>query len=103
MSVEEEVRERDLFEIANLLRPNNWKAFGRSLGLDGVQLQDLEFQYRSETPRELRLQMLLLWHQQCPSGQLGWDTLREAAQDNRIMPVVRYIEERQGMTFPLCS
>ena len=103
MSAEEEVRERDLSEIANLLRPNNWKDFGRSLGLDGVQLHDLEFQYRSETPKELRLQMLLLWQQQCPSGQLGWDTLRKAAQDNRIMPVVRHIEERQGMTFPSCS
>ena len=46
MSAEEEVCERDLSEIGYLLRPNNWKDFGRSLGLDGVQLQDLEFQYR---------------------------------------------------------
>lgn len=103
MSAEVEVRERNLSEIAKLLTPNNWRDFGRSLGLDAGQLQDLEFQHRNEAPRELRLQMLLLWHQQCPSGQLGWDTLREAAQGNRIMPVVQYIGERQGMTFPLCS
>lgn len=99
MSAEQELCESDLLELANLLSADTWKDFGRSLGLRNGELRDIEVKHSTEQPKELRLQMLLLWFQRCPTGNHRWRALKQAAEDNRIMKMVEHINSKQGMSW----
>lgn len=99
MSAEQELCESDLLELAEHLSADTWKDFGRRLGLRNGELQDIEVKHRTEHPRELRLQMLLLWFQRCPTGSRRWHALKQAAIDNGITKMIEHINSKQGMSW----
>ena len=93
---EPQLNESDLTELSRFLSSDNWKGFGRGLGLKVVELEDLEVKYRQDHPSEVRFQMLHLWFRQCPPNQPKWLTLRKAAEHNQIMQMVEYIDAKSA-------
>ncbi|ODN02834.1 hypothetical protein Ocin01_03827 [Orchesella cincta] len=74
-----------LWDISFYLNISNWRALGRSLGLDETVLIDVDNGFKSTSFRECSYQMLLQWRQKFPSkctyGTLYCALMKEGMND----------------------